>query len=73
MEEKEGWRRKKKRDGGEMKGGRGGRSDKVTNLLMLKVGVREVLLNHEQPAADVEEHGVYWSMSVLLATCIMQS
>ena len=40
---------------------------------MLKVGVREVLLNHEQPATDVEEHGVYWSMSVLLATCIMQS
>ena len=54
-------------------GGGGGRNEKVANLLMLKVGVREVLLNHEQPAADVEEHGIYWSMSVLLSTCIVQS
>ena len=70
MEEKEKrWRR----DGGEMKGGRVGRGDELANLLMLKVGVREVLLNHEQPATDVEEHGIYWSMSVLLSTCIMQS
>ena len=53
--------------GGEVEGRRG---NEVANLLMLKVGIRQLLLYHEQLAADVEEHGIYCSMPVLLATYI---
>ena len=70
-------RRRRRGEGGgeEVKGGggkevEGRRGDEVANLLMLKVGIRQFLLYHEQLAADVEEHGIYCSMPVLLATCI---
>ena len=44
-----------------------------TNFLVWKVGIGEILLNHEQTSADIEEDGIYWPMSVLLATCVIKT